>query len=1534
MMETIEFINEVNKLKQANVDTYRSITRRITADFRLERATTKSYNGRQILELLQNCDDALTESSSWEESRVEISLDTKNQILSIANFGEPFSIDGIGSLLIANTSSKGKEFIGNKGLGFRAILNWSHEINVLTRGCKITFSKDRAQKAFESLILESEQQELRKDNADYIEGNEVPLAVLSMPEVRSAEDQSSYSTVIEIKYKESKEEDIKKQLNELNTKLLLFLNFIKKLTISYTDEGLNRILEVNREVSNPEFVFTNDGAWHLADSGDQRYETEGENEKFYRIKIAWQDSLNEADAKFYTFFPTAVPTELPVLIHGTFDLDPTRNYLNKSDDNANQIILQATAELMLETAKIRLCHGDSCNWDAFRFMFPQKVSSNKMLAEFYTTLNTYRAEEAVIPCVDGCYRNLQDVVYLGDEFSNWIIENQLENEFSNFIVAKGELPINITSSVGFEVFHDILDQVNERISISARVDILRMITMNQEGLFDFLFNQPDKLPLLLDVNDKPVSVASQVFTKDTESAEYDLPDFIGDIAFISKALYAAIKEGLKEQMEDKQLDTEKGRPSRAVKRLLSPVVNIGSDDITDVIQHIVSQTNRRLEEISNDTKTIKKMVKSLYSIFIVNTDRKGTLSSIQNIPLVTREKTIRVATKLNFGKEFKKGVEPELILGCTRKDSDYLIGNEFWELNANGNELELFFTWLNVNHFVRYLNIEKELGRYDSDPYTEFIITHLDRPRKDTHKTYKVQIIDNIEGVLNHQNFTIEHLITWVAKDQNLRISLTSEHSDIFSTKLGKIQDDFTKITSFIKFHISVSGITRNVFANIPVDSLKEFRSVDFNCDLFRQLNLRESEIMEAIYALGIKTSFNDIRPDEVYHILASLPASAEAQKSQSIYKLIYEYFKNNEGTQLKDFPPQFEGMRYFCRQGGIGREIAIKPIDEVYYSDNKLLPQSILDRYWFINLPRRIGENRVKKFFGVQLIKDFVDEIKVEQIELNNLNEEFNKYLDQLKPIILCYRLESLKQNESIKAETQRLKSLHVKLVKDASFRFAGAETAKLGEGELLPSDKEFILRSSIQYSLTNLRNDKLLCDAIAELFSILFKVQDLKNTFRRVFKDGFGDSMHLIKTDDLNRYYEEAVTLLGVSPEEKEFWQSLFPKEELDFLNREVLKKQLVNKLGMPLSTIYENMNFSEFSGKLELEFLSEISQKTGVSTKYFLKEGALEKWHKLKLVDKVKDLANQFEEKLWHIANVSDDLMMKKDFFKKCIDFEDAVDNYAFTSYLSENQFELFPDYFKAIRDYAKNTYGIDLQSEDKSQFKAETKYRSIIAGYSFGMDLADMENIIKQDSLQSYSLMYFDGFEDRIKEACEAQQTEFNGEKSNVDESENMEGHLLVLKNAELKAKHTSPTGGIKKGGSYSHTTKSDRKKARAGKKEENKVFQALKEQGFEVRRVSQKRDSKHYDLEYKEPGKEWRFLEVKKDSGGYFFLSAAEKETALSNEYSDRYDVAIVNGDEIHLVKCPFELGTEEFENNSNFYAEPTEFLISFSIKEE
>ena len=93
----------------------------------LDAQITQEYRGRCILELLQNAHDALGHANPDEARRISFVLSTDPEpVLSVANSGRPFrkeDLDGICQL--AQSPKDPNESVGNKGLGFRSVLEVS-----------------------------------------------------------------------------------------------------------------------------------------------------------------------------------------------------------------------------------------------------------------------------------------------------------------------------------------------------------------------------------------------------------------------------------------------------------------------------------------------------------------------------------------------------------------------------------------------------------------------------------------------------------------------------------------------------------------------------------------------------------------------------------------------------------------------------------------------------------------------------------------------------------------------------------------------------------------------------------------------------------------------------------------------------------------------------------------------------------------------------------------------------------------------------------------------------------------------------------------------------------------------------------------------------------------------------------------------------------------------------------------------------------------------------------------------------------------
>lgn len=1481
--------------------------------YRQEMQTVADYTGRQLLELLQNADDAGTDV-------VRIALNRQNYTLSISNNGEPFILEGVESLMYTGLSTKNKEeYIGNKGLGFRSVLSWVDSVEIHTREVSFRFSEEYSKKYFKENLLPHKdiQDRLRKEKKQKkIAEGEIPAATLAFPELLE-QSQTAFVTTIILNFKPEELPKILEQLEAISEESLLFLPHIREIVV--IDDIEKRI---TKKQDSENAVTVNDAEWHILRKLNLRY-----NDKVkFNFAIAWQDA-EVMSGRFYTYFPTDVETDLPCIIHATFDLTNNRKEINNND--ANKYILQQIAESLGEIAHYNL-KKDTADWDAYKFLTPKHNNSRAVFSDFYKSTREIRESIGVYPTVDNQYLKITEVYYYGDDFSDWVVKNGFGKFFPCLLRGKIGIALPRKADYSFEEFNKIVEQINPLLNIKQRAELIAIITRNNNDSFSSIHKNVNPLPLLVDSTEKIVSSEVQVFTKESGEADFELPDYIGDVAFISSALYRQLSLELTDEIALRRLDNESG-DSRALKRLLSPVVNIGSNDIIDVIQHLVRQTNERIKNAEQPFGIVKKMVAALFSIYKTNKNRRGNLNSVANIPLISRSENLLSSASLYFGAEFQVGQISELIFKDFRTDDNYLIGNNFWQLEADDESLINFFQWLNVNTLSRYTRIQKTMNRWESDPYTVFVLKSLPDQRTDVYKSYDIEKLEGLEDFLLHPEFTIEKLIAWIAKDDKFQEKLKINNSDLFTVEFSRDIKTVSEKLSFIAFLIHQSGITDNVVLSPPFDDVKSLSFLDAEHKLFKELEVPEYKIKEVADLLGIRQSFNSISPDLVYELLQKHTLS-EVSNSQQFYKLVYEYFRSNEKTQLISYTPNFAEIYYFCRKGGLGRELDICPVTDVYYSDNKLLPQKILNQYSFINLPKRIGENRVKKFFGVKLIKDIISDVVINVERPNRLEGELNTYINQLKPFFLAYRLEALQKIEEKEEAARSIKSFRIKLVREASFKMKSGEFISFENHDSITKGDEFFICSNIEVELSHLRSSSEFCDIIAEALCIVFKVNEYKNVFRRIFRDGNIESLHLIKIDEKEEYLKQAKKFMGVSEEEQTFWAKLIDKEIAQIEDETILKKRVEHFLGAPLPSFYHKVDFSNLGTGTGVSFLTWLFENTEIDLKILIGDTTLERWHSDNLANCVKDYINTFDKLLWLTCEESENQKDKEEFFKNTIKFDNAV-SYLQTDFISENAYNLNPDYVQAVKNWTEKIFNINLDHKVSENVAIRTKYKHIIKNFSFDLTVDLMEKQIKQEDELIYSLMYFDGFEDLVRGVCERLQNQKVKEiAASEDPNDDEIDSLSIIETGMSISHHTSSNLSNKKNKGGSHTSKNDARKAIAGKKQEDRVKKALRKAGYLVNDKSSKTDGHHYDLEYKRDGdKEWRFLEVKQDSGGFFYLSKWEKETAVSSAFCERYDVAIVDDYQINIIKAPFFFNEESFAQNKRFYAEPTEYKISFKL---
>ena len=305
----------------------------LARDDHIEQRDVKGYHGREILELLQNADDAyqkLINSGEKPDCELEVVISYNNDVLTISNTGTFFDDEGVKSIVQGNNSPKKGGYIGNKGTGFRSILNWAKAVSIDSGDFHIIFSEEIADRIFESIRNEPQiSKQLKKEPKLY-----VPM--LAVPE-NNKNFKKDDKTTIEITINPDKSKDeycVQKQIDELDLRILLFLPNTSKIEIK--TDGKNIAYERFKVGSSPsEVLLEKKENGEIVEKEDFLL-FEKKLEKFAKVDnelrnaelaIAVPQSMElMEDARLYSFFPILkASSPFKCLFHATYELATSPN---------------------------------------------------------------------------------------------------------------------------------------------------------------------------------------------------------------------------------------------------------------------------------------------------------------------------------------------------------------------------------------------------------------------------------------------------------------------------------------------------------------------------------------------------------------------------------------------------------------------------------------------------------------------------------------------------------------------------------------------------------------------------------------------------------------------------------------------------------------------------------------------------------------------------------------------------------------------------------------------------------------------------------------------------------------------------------------------------------------------------------------------------------------------------------------------------------------------------------------------------------
>ena len=1457
----MEFKELISKEIQNQMDVYQSNPDRIVADYNNEVETINEYNGRQIFELLQNADDEKSED-------VLIEINTEDNIFKISNKGsncEGFSIGGFKSLMLPNFSPKtSKKYIGNKGLGFRSIVNWSKRIAIKSRNIEVVFSKRIVSELYDKICDKETQKKIAEDRN--LSSDVKPIAFLSIPEI-SEYIQNEWATIIEIKFRGQYTQDIIDQINSISDEILLFVNHINRLTVIIN--GKERVIERVREGNQ---IYVNEKLWNVFSESEKLDEDlwdKSSEPESYELKLAIPDVFDVKSNFLYSYLPTKVNVDFPFIIHGTFDLNSSRNDLN--DSKKNRYILKKLINLIIATAMSLT--NDEVSYKALEFLSHHDNNTTLKNLGFYTEIDDSIEGLEIFPCVDNLYRKKSDVIY-SNAWSDFIVRTSLQQIVPKLLLPyKGDLSFSHLDNHGDIDVNDIQKLSDNVDNLDARVELISLIN---ETIRD------KKISLLVDKNNELIPLSDDVYTPITKDYDIDMPDFVR-IRFINNDLYNKLID---------KFEIVSDRKTRDLQGRLRVITNIQNYEPAEVIRKIITSTNNELKkENVSKSEVLQKMVFSLYENYKI-LDETTTIRETTLIQLFSKDGSIVKASELYLSKTFPSGKLTELLFCDIFEENRFLADIETFSFDESEEVeyIESFFIWLGVNKRTKFSDVT-----HDKD-YEDFIFEKIDKPSNfnglSSFNQLKIECLEEIvEGFKENNQY--DKFILWILSDEKLHAELITQ----IRLKYTYYRTEYYlhDVPSYIRYQLCSSGMFEDyLITNENISALVNDLAIDFNFELLNTYNINRQSVEGLILHLGAVDSFEDLSISRVREVINKLPISSpDGKNTLTIYKDSIDHYKKN------NLPLSNDKILLCAKKKG---ELGYYPSSDVYYNGHIKLPNKIADSVPVLNYPRRQSTKDVTSFFGVKDLK--LIEISIqEHTKIEALTQEFQNHLKKILPYILVYRFESSVTELTRKKDLGLLKKINIRLCDHVEYKI-DEERFELENYDYVKDDKTYFIKVEKHKAFDTLRKELNFRDTFADIVGTIFDITDTEK-FSRLMSDDVQESEMIIKRNIGSELINRANSYLGIADEFQSFWKVIYLQlgKGYNFDSDKNLLKNIKEDLGIKADI--ENINYKELDALKSCEKIEIIFNELELVISDFNDKDPYYRldfsgYHKQKLKGFFHTNFYNFKQTLYSWCQSTS---KEKEFLNLLGKYEHNT--------VSVEKNKLSENYQAVVESYVEDCFDFSLKEVVDNKVDIDELYERNKSQVNFEL---------VEGSYELMSLLYFGNKVDEINKITE-DTIEPAQEDEPYDEGDDVKPIIPVSLTIPpiIKGKK----GSQKKPGK--HSVEKDKQKKRSGDSAEKDVYATLvHDYGKEnVEWISKYDDSSGYDFWYRNREGAIKYVEVKNYSNGKFYLSKNEKSFAEDNIAS--YEIFLV-GDEI------FKISDIDFSNDERFKLLASEFEVYYKLK--
>jgi len=1317
-------MNELSTRKRHYIESPYSIIEHYNS----EQKNIEAYNGRQLLEMIQNADDA---SVTDKEKIAFIRL--KDNVLTIANNGEPFSEGGIISLMYSDLSPKVKEQnkIGQKGLGFRSVLSWADEISIDSYDLHLSFSRQHSIGFLQQLInKKTEIRQLIKRKTD----EEFPIATLRCPKVHAPRQivERDYDTIVALQLKAEVLNDVQTQIiNEIDQETLLFLNNLEKIIIESPGRNETIVKEVQPNGTVHIDVLDQVGEvlrtkhWHVIEKKDTH---KGKN---YELKIAWTDNLDDNKYALYSFFKTTVHFGFPALVHGTFELNDNRNNLNQDTHGHNMFLFKELAHLFVEAASLIAEIEPTACYKPLKLLFCKEEPTDPVIQQSGMIEMLYKAVKTanLFPIIIDKYTSWDDAPsfskypfaeLINPTFCPSLMKYTEDEQVLSFLELLGIDQLSLSPKTALRLLHKAANKITKE-------DFSRLIYYTVKEYSDDIEQEnPKELPsIFYNRKGKMISFTQPIFMP-MGDRYFSLPENL-DVQVIDEDLANTLKtcfeaEALNELAQE--LSCFRVKPYQFI----------------EIAKYLLIHNK-------NNGNNLQLLHQSLFGLFITEYRKNKQLPELSvdiTIPVFSRKGKKINCSDAYFGKEYGNTLNESLYAYNQNK----FVGSKkrLGLVSNNETEISEYLNWLGVANRPRkeIIDGDKNFAKFTMSQYDfrekveDLHFKNFDEYLKIFYGYYKIQVesYDELDQILD--NCSVEELVCWVHDDENLRKSLEDNceqnTESVISIWFHYKQDTRKlrgrKIKSFLKWKISSTNWVRTISGNKAAPEictisrtvteefspLIEIPKIDYNHIALQEIGLKKENTDYYLTLLGIHRDISSFSGKALYTILTQLPElDPEGKKARTIYREIIENYDERTLSKSDDAYIGFlkDGIVYSKKE----KEFEYKPISEVYYVDNKTYGESIINQFYTLSLDRRRGKDKVRKVFGVKPLEDL--ELKLEgEHERHPLQSEFTEEIEFFKPYVYAFR----KDKDTKGDQRNSIIAAKFYLVKNAQVKLHVGE----GERKFQLIDFEFVyLRDTHSTyikvpvhirTIPELRQEVTFCESIAEAFATILKVDADRSIYRELFSRSPQGRDEILRSElvDLKLEHLEASrnALNIVSDPKIQFWQAVlkcFSKKQLskssisDTNVNAFIKKCFPNSFNL-LERVLDRIDYENPNEEDTLSLIRDLFLKINIEieefNKYAFREVDLTQLYYVELKTISENHLQNFKQKLFEQLN-SSNIQEKKSFIFKIQEFKDADIRFSNT---------LKTDVENTFKSWVLENFEIDLRNTTTQEIDLNEKYRS--------------------------------------------------------------------------------------------------------------------------------------------------------------------------------------------------------------------------------